>query len=109
MTEEITTYSEDTLRKVYEALLDNGIYGEKATGIVSAIQGKGILFRERTGKRRGRPPGSKNRKTSKPANEPEKELEKAPTAPVEAVSEATPDTTVLETPISGSVAWDPKN
>lgn len=51
------THDENTLAKVYKALLDNGIFGEKAVGIVSAIQNEGILFRER---RRGRPPGSKN-------------------------------------------------
>lgn len=56
-----TTYDEETLRKVYEALLENGIFGQKATDIVSAIQNKGILFRERPKRRRGRPKGSKNK------------------------------------------------
>lgn len=40
------THSEDTLRKVYEALLENGIYGQQAIDIVNSMQNKGILFRE---------------------------------------------------------------
>lgn len=41
------TYNEDTLRKVYAALMHEGIYGQKALDVVSAIQNEGILFRER--------------------------------------------------------------
>lgn len=40
-------HDEDTLKKVYEALLEEGIYGQKALDVVSAIQRAGILFRER--------------------------------------------------------------
>lgn len=40
-------HDEDTLKKVYEALLEEGIYGSKALDVVSAIQNNGILFRER--------------------------------------------------------------
>lgn len=40
-------HDEDTLRKVYEALMAEGIYGQKATDLVSAMQNRGILFRER--------------------------------------------------------------
>lgn len=40
------THSENTLRKVYEALLEQGIYGQQATDVVSAMQNRGILFRE---------------------------------------------------------------
>ena len=87
MTDENTTFSEDTLKKVYEALLENGIFGEKATAVVNSIQNKNVLFRERAGKRRGRPVGSKNRNTQKPAVEQKTEPEKAPVAPVEAVSD----------------------
>lgn len=39
-------HDEGTLRKVYEALLKEGIFGQKATDVVSAIQNEGILFRE---------------------------------------------------------------
>lgn len=91
MTDENTTFSEETLKKVYEALLENGIFGQKATDVVSSIQNKGVLFRERAGKRRGRPPGSKNRKPAKPAETSEKEPEKAPVAPAEGVSEGSWD------------------
>lgn len=87
MTDVNTTFSEETLKKVYEALLENGIYGEKATAVVNSIQNKGVLFREHTGKRRGRPPGSKNRNAPKPVVEQKTEPEKVPVAPVEAVSD----------------------
>lgn len=40
-------FDEDTLRKVYEALLENGIYGQQALDIINTMQNKGILFRER--------------------------------------------------------------
>lgn len=40
------TFDENTLRKVYEALLENGIYGQKATDVVNSMQNRRILFRE---------------------------------------------------------------
>lgn len=43
--DEIVT--EDTLRKVYEALLENDIYGQKALDVVNSILNKSLLFRER--------------------------------------------------------------
>jgi len=55
-TDEQTHYDENTLRKVYEALLEAGIFGQQAVDIVHNLQNKGILFRERKPKRRGRPP-----------------------------------------------------
>ena len=64
------TYDENTLVKVYKALLENGIVGVQALGIVSSMQNHGILFRERASKRRGRPRGSRNAdKEEKPAEE----------------------------------------
>lgn len=54
--EEITHHDENTLRKVYQGLLEAGIYGEQAVAVVSNIQNQGIFFRERKPKRRGRPP-----------------------------------------------------
>lgn len=56
MANEDLHYDEDTLRKVYAALLECGIYGEQAVGVVSNMQNHGILFREMVPKRRGRPP-----------------------------------------------------
>lgn len=47
MDHEHVTHNEDTLRKVYQALLENGIYGQKATDVVNSMQNLGILFRER--------------------------------------------------------------
>lgn len=49
-------HDEQTLAKVYAALLKHGIFGQKAVDIVSDIQNEGILFREQKPKRRGRPP-----------------------------------------------------
>lgn len=40
------THSEETLKKVHEALLEQGISGQQAIDVVAAIQNKGILFRE---------------------------------------------------------------
>lgn len=40
------TFDENTLKKVYEALLENDIYGDKATDVVNSMQNRGILFRE---------------------------------------------------------------
>lgn len=57
-TDNATHHDEDTLRKVYEALLKNGIFGQKATDVVSDILNAGVLFRERTTVKRGRPRGA---------------------------------------------------
>lgn len=40
------TFDEGTLVKVYQALMDEGIVGQKAVDVVTAMQNKGILFRE---------------------------------------------------------------
>lgn len=42
-----TSYSEATLTKVHDALNDVGVTGEQATEAVSAMQNRGVLFRER--------------------------------------------------------------
>lgn len=40
--------TEDTLHKVYGAMVDNGVNGDEAREIISTMQNSGILFRERT-------------------------------------------------------------
>ncbi len=65
MTIEVT-FDENTLRKVYEALLENGIYGQKALDIVNSMQNRGILFREGVKAKRGRPQGSTNKTQKDP-------------------------------------------
>jgi len=49
-------FDEDTLKKVYEGLLAAGVFGQQAVDAVNQIQNRGILFREKQPKRRGRPP-----------------------------------------------------
>lgn len=49
-------YDENTLVKVYAALLKQGIVGQKAVDVVTDLEKAGILFREQKPKRRGRPP-----------------------------------------------------
>jgi hypothetical protein len=39
-------HTPETMKKVYEALLEEGIYGPQAFAVVTAMQNKGILFRE---------------------------------------------------------------
>jgi hypothetical protein len=62
-------YTEETISKVYKALLDNGIYGEKAVSIVKSIEKSGVLFREVKPKRRGRPPKTETPTEDKPVEE----------------------------------------
>lgn len=44
----LVDYDEGTLRKVYLGLWQEGIYGQKAVDVVTALQNVGILFRERS-------------------------------------------------------------
>lgn len=44
---DITQFSEDTLKKVYDAIEGCGYTRPEATDMVTAMQGAGILFRER--------------------------------------------------------------
>lgn len=43
----VEAHDEGALRKVYLGLWQEGIYGQKAADVVSALQNVGILFRER--------------------------------------------------------------
>jgi hypothetical protein len=65
-------YDENTEKKVYEALLESGIFGQQALDVVKALKNKGILFREAKPKRRGRPPKPVVEESSeeKPVSEP---------------------------------------
>lgn len=51
-------FTNDTERKVYEGLMEVGIYGARAVEIVEAIERNGIFFRDKKPKRRGLPPKS---------------------------------------------------
>ncbi len=75
MPTENLTFTEDTLIKVYRALMKNGIVGQKAVDIVSDIQNEGVLFRET---RRGRPPGARGATKKKETADDEGRVEKAP-------------------------------
>lgn len=100
--DEVTHYDEDTLKKVYRALLEAGIYGQQAVDAVENMKASGIFFRERKPKRRGRPAGSKNR---------EKNLEERvldQTHGVDRTEEIEADLQAVEAPQEGTGdAWSP--
>lgn len=66
----ITHHDENTLQKVYQALLDAGIYGQQAVDAVSNMQNRGIYFREKKPARRGRPPKTETKTLTQHNNSP---------------------------------------
>lgn len=44
---DVTTFDEDTLEKVYAGLNAAGVFGQQSVDAVNQIQNRGILFRER--------------------------------------------------------------